>query len=30
MRLELGKSIRCTDEVYGELADVVIDPIANR
>ena len=27
MRLELGKPVRCTDEVYGELADVVIDPI---
>jgi len=30
MRLELGKRIRATDEVFGELADVVIDPIANR
>jgi sporulation protein YlmC with PRC-barrel domain len=30
MRLELGKSIRCTDELYGELADVVIDPIAKQ
>jgi len=30
MRLELGKPIRCTDEVFGELADVVIDPIAKR
>ena len=30
MRLELGKSIRCTDEVYGKLADVVIDPIAKQ
>jgi hypothetical protein len=30
MRLELGKSIRCTDEPYGELADVVIDPIAQQ
>src|SRR5215213_10201221 len=28
MRLELGKPVRCTDEVFGELADVVIDPIA--
>jgi len=30
MRLELGKPIRCTDEAFGELADVVIDPIAKR
>jgi hypothetical protein len=30
MRLELGKPIRCTDKVFGELADVVIDPIAKR
>ena len=30
MRLELGKPIRCTDGVFGELADVVIDPIAKR
>ncbi len=30
MRLELGKPIRGTDKVFGELADVVIDPIANR
>ena len=30
MRLELGTSIRCTDEVYGKLADVVIDPIAKQ
>jgi hypothetical protein len=30
MRLELGKPIRGTDEVLAELADVVIDPIANR
>jgi sporulation protein YlmC with PRC-barrel domain len=30
MRLELGKPIRCTDEVFGELADVVIDPITKR
>ena len=30
MRLELGKSIRGTDKVFGELADVVIDPIAKR
>jgi len=30
MRLELGTPVRCTDRPYGELADVVIDPIANR
>jgi sporulation protein YlmC with PRC-barrel domain len=30
MRLELGKSVRCTDELFGELADVVIDPIAKQ
>jgi hypothetical protein len=30
MRLELGRSIRCTDDVFGELADVVIDPITKR
>jgi hypothetical protein len=30
MRLELGKPIRGTEKVLGELADVVIDPIANR
>lgn len=30
MRLELGKPIRCTDDVFGELEDVVIDPITKR
>ena len=30
MRLELGKPIRCSDDVFGELADVVIDPISKR
>ena len=30
MRLELGSQVRCTDEVFGELADVVIDPIGRR
>jgi sporulation protein YlmC with PRC-barrel domain len=30
MRLELGKSVRCTDELFGELEDVVIDPIAKQ
>jgi sporulation protein YlmC with PRC-barrel domain len=27
MRLELGRTVRCTDGVVGELADIVIDPI---
>jgi hypothetical protein len=26
MRLELGTPVRCTDDTFGELADVVIDP----
>ena len=30
MRLELGSDVRCTDAAFGELADVVIDPIARR
>src|SRR6266850_3790952 len=30
MRLELGKPVRCTDGVFGELADVVVDPTENR
>jgi sporulation protein YlmC with PRC-barrel domain len=30
MRLELGTPVRCTDGTYGELADVVIDPIGRR
>lgn len=30
MRLEVGKPIRCTDGPFGELADVVIDPIRRR
>ncbi len=29
-RLELGSAVRCTDGPYGELADVVIDPLARR
>jgi sporulation protein YlmC with PRC-barrel domain len=28
MRLELGTPVRCTDKPYGELADVVVDPIS--
>jgi sporulation protein YlmC with PRC-barrel domain len=30
MKLELGCEVRCTDGPFGELADVVIDPIAKR
>lgn len=30
MRLELGCPVRCTDEPFGELADVVIDPTKRR
>jgi hypothetical protein len=30
MRLELGTPVRCTDKPYGELADVVVDPISRR
>jgi len=30
MRLELGKQVRCTDEVVGELADLVVDPLKQR
>jgi sporulation protein YlmC with PRC-barrel domain len=30
MRLELGKPVRCTDDVFGELVDVVIDPTKKR
>ena len=31
MRLELGKRVRCSDdEVVGELADVIIDPVKKR
>src|SRR2546423_11531295 len=30
MRLELGKQVRCSDEVVGELADLVIDPVKRR
>lgn len=26
MRLDLGSPVRCTDDAFGELADVVIDP----
>jgi sporulation protein YlmC with PRC-barrel domain len=30
MRLELRQPVRCTDDELGELADVVIDPVARR
>ena len=30
MRLEIGNSVRCTDGLYGELADIVIDPLEKR
>ena len=30
MRLEIGNRVRCTDGAYGELADVVIDPLEKR
>src|SRR6187455_2686228 len=30
MRLELGNRVRCTDGEYGELADIVIDPLEKR
>ena len=30
MRLELGNRVRCTDGAYGELADIVIDPLERR
>ena len=30
MRLQLGSVVHCTDGVYGELSDVVIDPLKRR
>jgi len=30
MRLDLGSPVRCTDDAFGELADVVIDPTSRR
>jgi sporulation protein YlmC with PRC-barrel domain len=30
MRLETGAQVTCADGVFGELADVVIDPVARR
>jgi len=30
VRLELGRNVRCTDKVVGELADLVVDPVKKR
>ena len=30
MRLDLGSPVRCSDEAFGELADIVIDPQTRR
>ena len=30
MHLEIGDRVRCTDGVYCELADIVIDPLEKR
>ncbi len=30
MRLELGSAVRCTDAQFGELADIVVDPLSRR
>jgi sporulation protein YlmC with PRC-barrel domain len=30
MRLELGQPVHCADAAYGELADIVIDPLDKR
>lgn len=30
MRLDLGSNVHCTDAAFGELADVIVDPIARR
>jgi sporulation protein YlmC with PRC-barrel domain len=30
MRLEIGNRVRCADGEYGELADIVIDPLEKR
>ena len=27
MRLEIGNRVSCTDGAYGELADIVVDPL---
>jgi sporulation protein YlmC with PRC-barrel domain len=30
MRLDLGCSVHCSDAAFGELADVIVDPISRR
>jgi sporulation protein YlmC with PRC-barrel domain len=30
MRLDLGSRVHCTDAAFGELADVIVDPISRR
>ena len=30
MRLDLGSRVHCTDAVFGELADVIVNPISRR
>jgi sporulation protein YlmC with PRC-barrel domain len=30
MRLDLGSSVHCTDAPFGELADVIVDPLSRR
>src|SRR4051794_10974023 len=30
MRLDLGSSVRCTDAAFGELADVIVEPLSRR
>ena len=30
MRLDLGSSVHCSDAAFGELADVIVDPISRR
>jgi sporulation protein YlmC with PRC-barrel domain len=30
MRLDLGCSVQCTDATFGELADIIVDPISRR
>src|SRR5690348_10241018 len=30
MRLDLGCAVRCKDAPFGELADVIVDPISRR
>src|SRR3954451_23552621 len=30
MRLDLGSGVHCTDAAFGELADVIVDPISRR